>query len=222
MMPFPGGFDSLANGTLILSLAAAIAYLPVQGRQPSIRRSLVKTGATALLALLAFIQGGPILLILALVLSAAGDAFLAQDGEKAFLAGLASFLAAHIAYVVLFLFAGNGLQTLAAGTWRVGICALAIAAALFLLRYLLPAAGRQMRLPITLYTIAILAMLLAAATAPAPIIVVGALLFVISDTLLAIGRFLLAPQSAQQRPLGAMVWISYYLAQTSITLGFLL
>ena len=222
MMPFPGGFDSLANGTLILSLAAAIAYLPVQGRQPSLRRSLVKTGATALLALLAFIEGGPLLLIVALVLSAAGDAFLAQNGEKAFLAGLASFLAAHIAYVMLFLFAGNGLQPLVAQTWRVGLCAVAIAAALYLLRRLLATVATEMRLPITLYTIAILAMLLAAATVPALIVVIGALLFVVSDTLLAIGRFLLAPQSAQQKPLGAAVWVSYYLAQASITLGFLL
>ena len=222
MMPFPGGFDSLANGTLILSLAAAIAYLPVQGRQPSLRRSLVKTGATALLALLALIQGGPVLLIVALVLSAAGDAFLAQNGEKAFLAGLASFLAAHIAYVMLFLFAGNGLQPLATQTWRIGLCTVAIAAALYLLRQLLATVATEMRLPITLYTIAILAMLLAAATVPALIVVVGALLFVISDTLLAIGRFLLAPQSAQQKPLGAAVWVSYYLAQASITLGFLL
>lgn len=222
MMPFPGGFDSLANGTLILSLAAAIAYLPVQGRQPSLRRSLVKAGATALLALLAFIEGGPMLLIVALVLSAAGDAFLAQTSEKAFLAGLVSFLAAHIAYVMLFLFSGNGLQTLVAGTWRIGLCAGAIAAALYLLRQLLATVATEMRLPITLYTIAILAMLLAAATVPALIVVVGALLFVISDTLLAIGRFLLAPQSAQQKPLGAAVWVSYYLAQASITLGFLL
>lgn len=222
MMPFPGGFDSLANGTLILSLAAAIAYLPVQGRQPSRRRSLVKTGATALLAILAFIEGGPVLLVAALVLSAAGDAFLAQNGEKAFLAGLVSFLVAHIAYVMLFLSAGGGLETLAAASWRVAVCALAIAAAIFFLRHLLPAVGRQMRLPVTLYTGAILVMLLAATTVAAPIIIVGALLFVVSDTILAIRRFLLTPQSPAQQPLGLMVWISYYLAQAAITLGFLL
>lgn len=222
MMPFAGGYDSLANGALILSLAAAIAYLPVQDRQPSLRRSFVKTAATALLAMLAFIEGGPVLLVAALALSAAGDAFLAQDGERAFLAGLASFLAAHIAYVVLFLLAGSGLETLAASSWRVVLGALAIAAAIFLLRQLLPAVGRQMRLPVTLYTIAILAMLLAAATVAAPIIVMGALLFVISDTLLAIGRFLLAPQSPYRPRLGKAVWVSYYLAQVSILLGFLL
>lgn len=222
MMPFPGGLDGFANGALILSLAAAIAYLPVQDRQPSLRRSFVKTATTALLALLAFMEGGPLLLAGALALSAAGDAFLAQEGEKAFLAGLASFLAAHIAYVVLFLLAGGGLETLAGARWRFVLCAFAIAAAIFLLRHLLPAVGRHMRLPVTFYTIAILAMLLAAATVAAPAILIGALLFVISDTLLAIGRFLLAPQSPRQLLLGKAVWISYYLAQAAITLGFLL
>ena len=78
MTPFPGGIESLANGTLILSAAAALLYLPLQGREPSLRRTLVKTGSTALLALLAWMEGGPALLVAALALSAAGDAFLAH------------------------------------------------------------------------------------------------------------------------------------------------
>ena len=82
MMPFAGGPESLANGTLLLSVAAAALYLPVQGRAPSLRRSLVKTAATALLAVLAFIEGGPWLLVAALALGAAGDFFLSRDGEE--------------------------------------------------------------------------------------------------------------------------------------------
>src|SRR5690606_10948726 len=66
MMPFPGGMDSLANGTLLLSVAAALLYLPVQGRSPSLRRTIVKTAAVALLAVLAWIAGGPLLLVAAL------------------------------------------------------------------------------------------------------------------------------------------------------------
>ena len=222
MTPFPGGIESLANGTLILSVVAALLYLPLQGHAPSLRRTLVKTGSTALLALLAFIEGSPALLVAALVLSAAGDAFLAQDGEKAFLAGLASFLAAHIAYVALFLSAGDRLEILAGEPWRAALAAVAIAGAVVLMRRLLPAAGPGMRVPVAAYAAAILAMLLAAATVPSPVIVAGAALFVVSDSLLASGRFLLAPESAGQRPVGAAVWIFYYLAQAAITLGFLL
>lgn len=222
MTPFPGGIESLANGTLILSLAAAIAYLPVQGRAPSLRRSFAKTSAVGLLAVLAFLQAGPLLLIAALALSATGDALLAQEGEKPFLAGLASFLGAHIAYVALFLAVGDGLEILAGTSWRLALAALAIAATVLLLRLLLPAVGAQLRLPVMLYSIAILAMLLAATTVRAPAIIAGAVLFVISDSLLAVGRFLLAPDDPRQKALGPAVWISYYLAQTAITLGFLL
>lgn len=221
-LPFAGGIDSLPNGTLLLSVIAALLYLPVQGREPSLRRSVVKTASTALLAALAFIEGGPWLLVAALALSAAGDFFLSRDGERSFLAGLASFLAAHVAYVPLFLSVGGGTDILLWQPWRIGLAVLGILGAGFLLRLLLPAAGPQMRAPVALYTTAILAMLLAAATVPAPVIVVGAALFVASDSLLAIGRFLLPAGSPRQRPVGTAVWVLYYLAQAAITLGFLL
>lgn len=222
MMPFPGGIDSLSNGTLVLSAAAALLYLPVQGRAPSLRRTVVKTASTALLALLAVPEGGPALLVAALALSAAGDAFLSRDGETPFLLGLASFLLAHIAYVPLFLSVGGGLAILAAEPWRIALSLLAVAGAVVLLRRLLPAAGPQMRLPVAVYTAAILAMMLAAATVPSPIILIGAAMFVVSDSLLAIGRFLMPPHAPRQRPTGAAVWVFYYLAQAAITLGFLL
>jgi uncharacterized membrane protein YhhN len=45
-----------------------------------------------------------------LALSALGDAFLAHEGDAAFLGGLGSFLAAHILYAVLFIVSvGDGL-----------------------------------------------------------------------------------------------------------------
>lgn len=222
MMPFAGGLDSLPNGTLLLSVVAALLYLPVQGRAPSLRRSFVKTAATALLAVLAFIEGGPFLLVAALALSAAGDFFLSRDGETAFLAGLASFLAAHLAYVPLFLSVGGGMEILTWQPWRLGLVLLAALGAALLMRRLLAAVAPQMRGPVVLYAAAILAMLLAAATVPSPVILIGAILFVLSDSLLAIGRFLLPPDSPRQRPTGAAVWVLYYLAQAAITLGFLL
>lgn len=222
MMPFEGGIDSLANGTLLLSAVAALLYLPVQGRAPSLRRSFVKTVSTALLAVLAYIEGGPLLLVVALASSSAGDFFLSRDGEKPFLAGLASFLAAHIVYVPLFLSVGGGTDMLLWQPWRIGLAVVAVLGAGLLLRRLLPAAGAQMRVPVAVYTAAILAMLLAAATVPSPVILIGAVLFVLSDSLLAIGRFLLPEGSPRQRPTGAAVWVFYYLAQVAITLGFLL
>lgn len=222
MTPFAGGIDSLSNGTLLFAAAAAFFYLLVQARPPSWRRTLAKAGSVALLALLAIIEGGPWLLVAALLLSAAGDAFLAQEGEKPFLGGLASFLAAHLAYVALFWTHGGGIEILLAQPWRLALPAVALLATAVLLRRLLPAVGAPLRLPVTAYVAAILAMMAAAATVPAPIVVLGAALFVASDAILAVERFLLAPASPHRAWAGPAVWVLYWLAQAAITLGFLL
>jgi len=89
-MPFAGGIDANANATLIFSLVAAVIYASHWDMPPTLARSAAKTLAVAMLAVLAAMQGGPLLLVVALALSAVGDAFLSRDGDKAFLGGLAS------------------------------------------------------------------------------------------------------------------------------------
>lgn len=222
MMPFPGGVDSIANGTLLFSAGAAFFYLLVQHRPPSWRRTVVKAGSVALLALLAAMQGGPALLVAALLLGAAGDAFLAHEGEKPFLGGLWSFLLAHLAYVALFAVAGSGAEILSVQPWRLALPLFATLAALVLLRRLLPAAGPALRLPVAVYVVAIVAMMWASATVPAPIVMLGAALFAASDTILAVEKFLFAPASPHRAWAGPAVWALYWLAQATITLGFLL
>lgn len=221
-MPFPGAIDSLSNGTLLFSAIAALFYLLMQGRPPSWRRTVAKAGSILLLAVLAAIEGGPLLLVVALVLCAVGDAFLAQEGERAFLAGLAGFLAGHLAYAVLFAGTGGGMEILAAQPWRAALPVLGILVAILLLPRLLPALGPTLRIPVMAYIAAILAMMLTAATVPAPLVLFGAALFLASDAILAVERFLFAEQSAHRAWTAPTVWILYYLAQLSITLGFLL
>ena len=70
MMPFPGGIDSLSNGTLLFSAGAAFFYLLMQARPPSWRRTVAKAGAIVLLAVLTLLEGGPFLLAAALLFSA--------------------------------------------------------------------------------------------------------------------------------------------------------
>jgi uncharacterized membrane protein YhhN len=222
MMPFAGGIDSLSNGTLIFSAGAALFYLFQQSRPPSWRRTLSKTAAIALLALLAYLEGGPLLLILGIALSAAGDAFLAQEREKPFLLGLGSFLAAHIAYVILFVQEGAGLAQLTAEPWRLALIGLGAIGAVILLKRLIVAVEAQIRAPVTAYAIAILAMLIAAATVPLPLVVLGAALFVASDAILASDKFLLSPASPHRIWTGPAVWVLYYLAQLLIALAFLI
>ena len=50
----------------------------------------------------------------------------------------------------------------------------------------------------------------------------GAALFVASDAILATEKFLLAQGSPHRRRAGTALWVLYWLAQASITLGFLL
>ena len=220
-MPFPGGIEDTSNGTLLFAVLLAIAYGWLVVRPPSWRRTAVKTGSVALLALLAALQGGPLLLILALVLSAAGDAFLSREGEKAFLAGLVSFLAAHVAYIALFTLAGDGLELLLASPWRLALAAAMAISVALLMQRLWPAVGRTLQVPVAIYALAILAMGIASLTTLLPLAILGAVLFMASDSLLAIGRFLLRDESTHQGWVQPAVWALYFAAQLSIVLAFL-
>ncbi|PZV38215.1 lysoplasmalogenase [Mesorhizobium kowhaii] len=220
-MPFLGGIDANANATLIFSLVAAVIYAFTSGMPPTLARSAAKTLAVAMLAVLAALQGGPPLLVMALALSAVGDAFLSRDGEKAFLGGLASFLVAHIVYVALFLRSG-GLELLGAESWR-GAIALAMAVfAIVMLAALWRRVGPGLRVPIAVYVAAILAMGISALTTGSVSIIGGALLFMASDGLLAAEKFLVAAISPHRVWMRFAVWALYYAAQLAITLGFLL
>jgi uncharacterized membrane protein YhhN len=222
MMPFPGGLAATANGLLLFSLAAAILYGYMLERPPSWRRTAAKTLSVFLLAFLAFEQGGPLLLVAALLLGALGDAFLAQDGEPAFLGGLASFLLAHLLYVALFATAGEGITFMLAEPWRI-LFAFAMAAFVALMLFRLwPQLEAKLRLPVAIYAAAILAMGLSALTLPIPVIIAGASLFMISDGLLAAGKFLLPATSPHRQWTGLAVWMLYYAAQLLITPGVLL
>jgi uncharacterized membrane protein YhhN len=221
MMPFEGGLVGTANGTLVLSVVAATLYLPTTARPPSWRRLVAKTAGVALLAVLSLAVGGPWLLTLALALSALGDACLAREGEGAFMAGLVSFLGAHLAYAVLF--AGAGSAVLFAGEpWRplVAIGLAAFVGVFYMrLRPVLPAA---LVVPVAVYVVAILAMGVAALFLPAPLVIVGAVSFMASDAILAAERFMLAEASAHRRWSRPAVWVLYYAGQLAIALGVLL
>jgi uncharacterized membrane protein YhhN len=222
MMPFPGGIEAPANGTLIFSAVAAVLYLFMVRQPTSFRRTAIKTASIALLGVLVLVEGGPALLAAGLFLSALGDLFLAEEGDRAFLAGLGSFLVAHLVYVALFGMVGGGFAALAAEPWRLVGAALigAFAAGMFL--RLRPALPNDLIAPVAFYVAAIMAMGLAAVTLPSITVIVGAVLFIASDAILAAGRFLIPAASPRQAIVAPAVWSLYYAAQVSITLGFLL
>lgn len=221
-MPFPGGLSGDANGALIFGILFALSYLMMLRREPSWRRTVAKTGGVVFLALLAFQQNGPLLLVAALLLSAAGDAFLAQRGERAFMAGLASFLLAHIVYVGLFAMSGEGAGLAVAEPWRIALALAMLGSVGLLLRRLWPALPAALRGPVALYAVAILGMGLTSLTLPAPLVIVGVVLFMMSDALLAVGKFLLPEDAPAHSWVQPLVWVLYFTAQTAIVLGVLL
>ena len=137
-------------------------------------------------------------ILLGLLLSAAGDAFLLSDARRAFLAGLSAFLLAHLAYAAAFApVARPALPVLAA-------IALATAA---VLAWLWPRLG-AMRLPVAGYALAIGLMLWLASGVDRPFVPAGALLFWLSDLLVAKRRF--GPASPLDRAVG---WPLYFAGQ---------
>ena len=118
-------------------------------------------------------------LLSGLALSFLGDAFLIGETRQAFLSGLAAFLLAHLAYVAAFIVNGVSLRWLAGAALPVTGLALGVAA------WLAPHTPPELSLPVRLYTIVISGMVIAAfgtrGKGGPMLILVGALLFFLSD-----------------------------------------
>ncbi len=205
--------------TIVLALAVLIglSYFAILPKPASHRRALWKTLPVSLLALYAFLMEAPDLLVLALALSALGDAFLAYEGEKNFMGGLSSFLLAHIAYGVLFYEIGD-LRILTGETWRLAAAGLSLALAVLLVAYLWRSADR-LAPAVLAYATAIAAMAILSLGVPPIAVFVGAALFLSSDAVLAVETFKME-KSHPLRPVAALyVWASYFTAQVVLTLA---
>jgi uncharacterized membrane protein YhhN len=183
------------------------------------RRSAVKTIAIAALCLLSLIKGGPFFLTLALGFSALGDYFLSRETDKTFLAGMAAFFLAHLAYLPLFLNLGGGAAVIAE-RWIIALALLVYAAGFY--RFLWPGLG-AFRVPVAAYSLAIAAMGLTALSLPMAgatgLVLAGAFLFVTSDSILAGAKFRPGALGFLSRPAPYLVWLTYWGAQALITFG---
>ncbi|MET7489192.1 lysoplasmalogenase [Streptomyces sp. NPDC005538] len=134
-----------------------------------------------LLAAFAARAGGPRILVAALLCGWGGDVLLLSDADPAFMAGMASFAAGHICYLVLFRRQGPPRA-------RAGLLAACYAVALGTLVVLLwPGLPAGLRVPVAGYSALLTAMAYAAATRLGPVAGLGGALFVLSDTLIATG-----------------------------------
>lgn len=151
-------------------------------------------------------------LLVALGLSLVGDVLLLRATQGRFLAGLAAFLAAHVAYVWAIL------ETPGRGGFPWWVLPLVPALLIVHARFgrdIVLGAGRQ-RLPVLLYELSLFALVLAAGWKGDWLVVVGAALFVVSDTILGHDRFVLERRSA---PIQTIV--TYHLAQVLLVVGLL-
>lgn len=152
------------------------------------------------------------LIVAGLLCSLAGDVMLMWPRER-FVAGLVCFLFAHVCYIAAFTTGGGRVFSV----W--GAAALVVYGAL-MLRVLWPQLGR-LKGPVAFYVAAILLMAwqalnwwLAAGEAGSALALAGAVLFVASDSALAMNRFRGEFKSAQ-----AVVLATYFAAQWLIALS---
>lgn len=139
-----------------------------------------------------------------LVLSFFGDLFLLF--KWGFLPGLGSFLVAHLFYIISF---KKKLQKPISEFWPIILSIYASILLVFLFPYL-----KEMKIPVTIYAIVIATMMYNAIKTHNRNLIIGALLFLISDTLLSINLFL--------KPLlilNLMVMITYIAAQWFLVKG---
>lgn len=223
MLPFPGGISATQNGLLIFSALAALLYLFTLKEPATVKRAVVKTMSIALLAILAFVANGPTVLIVALVLASLGDYLLAFDGERAFQSGLSSFLLAQIALIVLFLIQYSNIPMMwMEEPWRIALALLVVAHTVQMAWVLWKKLPREMGVPIVAYGAIITLMALSALTYGSVTVVAGVALFYLSDTLIAYERFLIEGEVNSHPVISPAIWVTYYVAQTLITLGVIL
>ena len=197
-----------------LSMVCGIIYLLTQPWQPYPGSVIVKASSVGPLAVLAFAAGSPMLGV-ALALSTVGDVLLDLDPDRLFVFGLGSFLLAHLVYISVFV--RNRSRTIALGAPRLLAAALVLLYSIAVSLWLLPALGNLM-VPVAIYMCAITAMVLSAILARFPNhwVAVGAILFLVSDSLLAVNKF---KTPVPYRDF--LIWSTYYAGQYGIAIGFL-
>ena len=177
----------------------------------------IKGLAVSALAVMAFrlVRGrGRTLLSVALLFSSLGDIFLALRNGNYFVFGLLSFLVAHLFFIALWIrhwdtpMQTNGKQKLLVVALLVFLAAM--------LWWMLPLPG--LSIPVAIYMCVLTTMVITAALADfkSNWVVTGAILFLLSDSLIALSTF---KDVIGGRLAGFLIWSTYYLAQYFIAVG---
>ncbi|HEU0185264.1 MAG TPA: lysoplasmalogenase [Blastocatellia bacterium] len=210
-------FRPVDRALLLLSVICGFSYLVMQGIRPFPGGVLLKVLSVATLAAITFRSPAQSSLILGLALafSSLGDALLDLGPSRLFIWGLLAFLVAHLIYILLFV--RNRVRPLKPKGWQLALVAAVLVCNILLSQWMAPSLG-ALTGPVIAYVCVITVMVVSAILAgfSKPWVCVGAILFLISDSILAVNKFKSPVPMA-----GYLIWATYYLAQFGIALGFL-
>jgi len=212
----------MPNYMSLIYAAFAFLYLGSLSYTPYNGQFIVKALPIGLLVLFTFLRlkgNARLIVCFALIASLAGDVFLALPISKSFIYGLACFFIAHLAYIVSFIHLRANKVSSAPQKKRVTSIQLflsfvVICFAVLMAGHILPVA-QQLYYPVLAYLCVITIMgVTAVLLTRSWWIAAGALIFVISDAILA--------QSVFREPItlsGFAVMLTYYVAQYLLTRG---
>jgi uncharacterized membrane protein YhhN len=217
-----GEFALFAYLVFSAAVAAAIYWLVYCYRLASWKKTYIKTLSVALLALASVFAAGPWALSAALLTCAVGDFLLALDRDDAFLGGVVAFALGHLFYISVFLTSDFSeaarLLTGTRGAISIGLIVVAMCMGVTLFQR----AG-ALRFAVLGYVPIIVAMGISALTlsptAPLGLAIGGALIFVVSDFVLALEMFVLRADNVLRRGTPFVVWGTYWSAQAMLLVG---
>ena len=188
------------------------------GRRRYVTKPLVMVGLIAVTVLATDGQSAAWWLVGALFFGMLGDISMNGPTERHFLGGVGFFFVGHLAYAVTFLSLG-----LDAPAWSWAGLAVALVLGLPMRRVLrgaLQMGGRPMAAALLAYSVVISAMLVLGWLTGSAWIAAGALIFVVSDTL--IGLNLAEHGNQPPRLTNLAIMVTYHVGQALITAGVLL
>jgi uncharacterized membrane protein YhhN len=209
----------MLTGTLtVIALITAVIHVRAEYKGPPIQKYIFKPLTTSLIILIAVLSergdsesSYRLLIIAGLLFSLAGDVFLMRPSDR-FIAGLVSFLIAHVLYIAAFV-TDAGVATF---WWVIPFLIYGAIVYAFLAAHV-----GKLRVPVIIYMVAILIMAWQAAgrwydmrETGRLLAFIGAVLFVISDSVLALNRFRQPFKAARALTMG-----TYYSAQWFIALS---
>lgn len=213
----------LQLAALCLSAILAIAYGAFgsslyTGEPPFIVGTIFKASSIVILGLIA-LRARSNLLAAGLLFGALGDALLAWS-PATFLYGSLAFLIGHLFYITLYLRTGIGIPAALKQPPRL-IAALALLAAAFVMTSLLVPRDNPMFAPLAVYTGVLTLMALCSFTLPweRRLVMLGAVLFFISDGFVAWNMFHHDPDPTLAYWRSFAGWMIYWAGQAAICFG---